>query len=283
MVMPTFLVIGAMKAGTTTLRDQLARHPDVFMSDPKELHYFAAGKNWERGPDWYAAHFAAGADAPARGEASPSYSQADIFPGVAERVAATIPDVRLVYLVRHPVERMRSMYLHQRANGREQRSIVDALTTVPYYLNASRYAWQLDQYAGLVDPGRIHVLTTDSLRDDPAATMAALFEFLGVDPGAVVVGEVRRGRSEDKRVARAGRTRLASLPGYRRAVGLAPTGVRRRARRLVTRPVDPSMAALPDEVEAELVAALRPDLVRLRRYLGEDFDGWGLIDDSWPG
>jgi hypothetical protein len=277
MVLPTFLVIGAMKAGTTSLRDQLARHPDVFMSDPKELHFFAAGQNWERGRDWYEAHFAGAASVSARGEASPSYSQADIFPGVAERIVGTIPDVRLVYLVRHPIERIRSMYLHQRANGREDRPIADALAGASYYLNASRYSWQLAHYEGLVSPERIRVITLDGLRDDPGGVMAGLFDFLGVDPRAVTVGDVRRGRTEDKRVARRGRVRLAAVPGYRRAAELAPAGVRRRVRRLTTRRVDPSMAEIPPSLEAELVDRLRPDLVDLRRHLGDDFDAWGLL------
>jgi Sulfotransferase domain len=280
MVLPSFLVIGAMKAGTTTLRDQLARHPDVFMSEPKELHFFTAGKNWERGRDWYEAHFAAGSGAAARGEASPSYSQADIFPGVPARIAAMLPDVRLVYLVRHPVERLRSMYLHQRANGRERRPIAEAVTATAYYLNTSRYAWQLDQYASDVARERIRVITTDQLRDDPAATMAGLFGFLGVDPAGVAIDDLRRGRTEEKRVARSGRGRLAAVPGYERVAALAPTGVRRRVRRVLTRPVDPAMAELPPALEAELVEQLRPDLLRLRTYLGDDFGAWGLLDDG---
>lgn len=277
MALPTFLVIGAMKAGTTTLRDQFARHPDVFMSVPKELHYFVEERNWTRGREWYEGHFAA-ADAPVRGEASPSYSQVDLYPGVAERIVGTIPDVRLVYIVRHPVDRMRSMYLHQRASGREDRPIAEALTTRPYYLNASRYSWQLDQYADLVDPARIRVVTTDALRDAPAATMSELFEFVGVDPGRVEAEELRRGRSEDKRVARVGRSRLAGLPGYRRMADLAPGSVRATVRRLTTRPVDATMAELPPDVEAALVEQLRPDVAALRRFLGEDFDGWGLLE-----
>src|SRR5262245_10389314 len=116
-----------MKAGTTSLYDYLRAHPDVFMATPKELHYFAASKNLKLGPEWYESKFAGAGEAIARGEISPSYSQSDVFPGVADRVAATVPDARIVYLVREPIARLQSMYLHQIGKGRETRPIVQAL------------------------------------------------------------------------------------------------------------------------------------------------------------
>lgn len=279
MSQPTFLVIGAMKAGTTTLRDQLATHPDVFMSEQKELHYFS-GRNWDRGPSWYAAQFEPGADAVARGEASPSYSQRDIFPDAAERILAALPDISLVYLVRHPIERLQSMYLHQCANGRETRPITEAVTVDSYYLNASRYAWQLDAYLASIPADRVLVVTTDALADDPRATLATVFDFVGVDPHRVEIEPVRRGRTQDKRVSRPARQRLASWPGYERAVALAPERVKRTVRRMTTRPVDPSAADLPPGLEAELIDALESDLVRLRPFLGSGFDGWGLLETT---
>jgi hypothetical protein len=87
MTLPTFVVIGAMKAGTVSLRHYLDEHPDVFLD---------------------------GADqAAAIGECSPSYTMAPAFRGVAERMAQVIPDARLVYVVRDPIARMQSMYMHQ--------------------------------------------------------------------------------------------------------------------------------------------------------------------------
>jgi hypothetical protein len=275
MTYPTFLVIGAMKAGTTTLHAQLDSHPDVFMSRTKELHYFAESKNWRRGPTWYAEQFGDGRGCAARGEASPSYSQADIFPGVPARVASTIPDVKLIYLVRDPIERMQSMYLHQRANGLETRPIDEAFRQETYYLNSSRYGWQLEQYSGHVPPERIKVVRTERLRTDLAALMAELFEFVGVEP-SVQVQPIAKGRTDDKRIARPVRQRLGRVPGYRRLTTIAPEPVRRRARRLVTRPLDVESAALSAALRAELTEQLAPDLAVLRRFAGDDFAGWPL-------
>ena len=115
------------------------------------------------------------------------------------------------------------MYLHQLASGRERRPIDDAFRASPYYLNTSRYAWQLDHYLEHIPIERVKVLTTDALRDDQATTLAELYEFIGVDPDAAPRGEVRRGRTEDKRVATTLKTSVVTTAGLpRRSSGSAP-------------------------------------------------------------
>ena len=100
---PDFIIIGAMRAGTTALADLLSRHPEIGMSRLKETDYFIAEKNFSRGPVWYQSLFPM--DRPIRGEASPNYAKSDVFAGVPQRIHAARPDVRLIYIVRDPVER----------------------------------------------------------------------------------------------------------------------------------------------------------------------------------
>ena len=88
MTQPTFLVIGAMKAGTTALWRYLREHSEVFMPDPKEVHFFS--RKWDEGWDWYEAKFADTDGALAVGEASPSYSEFCDFPEVPERIASRV-------------------------------------------------------------------------------------------------------------------------------------------------------------------------------------------------
>jgi hypothetical protein len=274
-VLPNFVVIGAMKAGTTSLYEYLRAHPEIFMATPKELHFFAASKNWKLGPGWYEAKFAAAGAAVARGEISPSYSQADVFPGVAERVHAMLPGARIVYLVREPIARLQSMYLHQIANGRERRPIVQAVREHAMYVNASRYAWQLDFYLAHYPREQIHVLATESMRSDRDATLSELYRFLGVDPGFVPPSEAERGRTEDKRVRSAGLRRVTRLAPVRAAARLVPAGIRRRARTLTTSAIDPARAELPDDLVAELRERLAPDVARLEaEFLPPDFPFW---------
>jgi hypothetical protein len=107
---PDFIVIGAMKCGTTTLYRMLAEHPDIGMSRDKEPDFFIVEKNFRRGPQWYSDQF----DHSARlhGEASPNYSKAEAFAGVPERIRSHCRGVRLIYAVRDPVVRFLSQYRH---------------------------------------------------------------------------------------------------------------------------------------------------------------------------
>ncbi len=109
--LPTFVIIGAQKCGTTALHSYLARHPEISMSRPKELDFFVAEKNWDRGLDWYRQRWN-GPDKPIRGESSPNYTAYPNFDGVPERMVELLPDIKLIFMVRDPVDRVRSSYIH---------------------------------------------------------------------------------------------------------------------------------------------------------------------------
>jgi hypothetical protein len=104
LTLPNLIVIGAQKCGTSGLHYYLSLHPEVSMSTPKELNYFIAERNLPRGIEWYSRHF--DPNARCRGEASPNYTAYPQHLGVPERIAAVVPDLRLVYIVSDPVERI---------------------------------------------------------------------------------------------------------------------------------------------------------------------------------
>jgi Sulfotransferase family len=274
-MLPNFVVIGAMKAGTTSLHRYLREHPQVFMPEEKELDFFVAEKRWSRGRSWYEAQFAAADGAIAVGEASPTYTMFPLFSGVAGRVAQLLPDARLVYLVRHPIERMRSHYLHEVEKGRERAPIGRALLTDPRYLDTSRYAMQLEQYLAGFSPQRLLVITTEQLRDERATTVRRVLAFLGVDPewSDSRLFDREFHRTADKRVRRPLVEAALRVPGTRSLARLAP----RPMRRLASRGIDAGRTtAIPEAVEARLRARLRDDVARLRVHVGERFDGWGI-------
>ena len=157
MTLPTFLIIGTMKGGTTSLHRYLRQHPDVFMPERKELNFFVddyAGppidppeeRNWSRGLAWYERQFAGAERDRAVGEASANYSRFPTYPGVAEKIAEVIPVARLIYLVRNPIVRVLSHYLPDLSNGREQRPLHLAVRRDDRYLTPSRYATQVERY-----------------------------------------------------------------------------------------------------------------------------------------
>lgn len=127
--LPTFIVVGAMKAGTTSLAAYLGSHPEVFVTTPKEARFFGSSsdENWPRGLGWYRQLFTSSAGARARGEASPGYTMAPHVPHVPERIASVVPDVRLVYLLRNPVGRIRSAYIDRSSRGVESMPLREAL------------------------------------------------------------------------------------------------------------------------------------------------------------
>ncbi len=276
-VLPNFLLIGAMKAGTDSLYRYLGSHPDIFMSRIKELDFFAAELNWGLGAVWYRSHFDGGQRAPAVGEASTSYSKFPDYGGVPARIAAHLPDVRIIYLVRHPIERMRSHYLHWRLIGREDRSFERALLERPQYLDWSRYGMQLAQYLDYFPPGSLLVIPSESLRAARRGTLERVFTFLGVDPTwSSPELDTEFHRTAEKRALRPIFNRLRTLPGYGLMGRVVPPRVKEATLRLRTSGVDPREALVTAGLRDQLEDRLREDIRRLRNFLGDSFDGWGI-------
>jgi Sulfotransferase domain len=274
-VLPNLIVIGAAKCGTTSLHAYLDEHPEIAMSREKELHFFVDRKNWDRGLEWYKAQF--DASAPVRGESSPGYSAYPLYEGVAARMAQTIPDAKLVYLVRDPVERVVSHYTHRTVNWPEMGSLEEALADPhvrDWLVTPSRYWLQLEQYLEHFPPEQILVVDSDELR----ASLPRIFEFAGVDPffrspGFARAHNAGTGRTRRNRAGEAVSTLLERTLGPARSQAL-----RERAPQALKSPfrheVEP--AALPDELRAELEDELREDAERLRAHTGLAFAGWSV-------
>ena len=271
-MLPNFLVIGAAKAGTTSLYHYLRGHPQVFMSERKELNFFVENDGWVKGTSWYERQFEAAGGVVAVGEASPNYSKYPAFPGVPERMAKLIPDVRLIYLIRNPVERYRSGYLDEIRRGRQRGPIEATLVSNPGYLDASRYAMQVERYLEHFRRDQLLVITSEDLKHDRAATMRIVHGFLGVEDVTPAALTDEFNRSEGQRVLRPLARRVRRLPGARAIGRLAPGA----SKRIGTRPLDVSRGELPPAFEEQLRDLLRDDVRRLRGYLGQGFHGWGI-------
>src|SRR5205085_1224538 len=152
------------------------------MSSVKETNFFVEERAWGKGRRWYEGLFDAAGTATAVGEASPTYSMFPLFAGVPERMARLLPEARLIYLVRDPIERIRSAYIHALWEGTETRPIAEALTVHTHYVDNSRYAMQIDQYLKYFDRDRLLVLLAEDLRDDRKTSFRRILEFVGVDP-----------------------------------------------------------------------------------------------------
>ena len=179
--LPDFVILGAMKCGTTSLHDYLNHHPDIAMSQPKELNFFVEHQRWSKGLGWYKSNFTE--PGKMMGESSPNYTRHPLFPGVAERMHAVMPDAKLIYCVRDPVRRMVSHYVHDYSIGEEDRSFAEvALDEDKAYLWCSRYYHQLEQYLAFYAASQIKIVVLEDLKEKPQETLGEVFEFLGV-PG----------------------------------------------------------------------------------------------------
>lgn len=199
--LPGFLVIGAQKAGTTALYAYLRWHPGITGPSWKEVSFF--DRHWWRGERWYRGQFPLRSRGRLVGEASPSYL---FHPLAPQRVRSIVPDVRLVALVRNPVERAYSQYQHEVALGREPLSFEDALAAEEErtrgeveriiadprafsrawwghtYAARGRYAEQLERWLTVFPPEQLLVVATEELGDRTAETYASVLAFLGVAP-----------------------------------------------------------------------------------------------------
>jgi Sulfotransferase domain len=210
---PAFLIVGAQRSGTTSMFKNLRQHPAV-VAPPlqKGIHYF--DKNYARGPAWYRGHFplkltaarlrrtaGAGADAVITGESSPYYM---FHPLAAGRIDQDLPGVRLIVLLRDPVERAISAYTHEKARGFETESFERALELEPEriagerermiadaqydsfhlqhnaYLTRGQYIEQLQRLEQLFGRDRIHVVDSHDFFERPAPTYGTVLEFLGL-------------------------------------------------------------------------------------------------------
>jgi len=179
--LPNLIVIGAQKCGTSALHFYLSLHPEISMSQPKELNFFAKRALWERGTDWYSRQFELASRV--RGESSPNYAAFPKFPDVPERMASVVPNARIIYLVRDPLERIAAQWVHNYAKRRERG---DLRTTLLHarasYVARSRYYYQIQQYLTHFDIEQILVLDSHDLRHRRLFTLRRVFEFAGVDP-----------------------------------------------------------------------------------------------------
>jgi hypothetical protein len=207
---PSFLIVGAQRCGTTSMYKTLSQHPMVLPAVlHKGAHYFDTG--YGHGPAWYRGHFPLLATArraapapdrlPVTGESSPYYM---FHPLAGERIAADLPGVRLLVLLRDPVERAYSAHTHESARGFETEPFERALELEPVrlageearlvadpayqshshqhhaYVTRGRYADQLRRLEGLVGRDRIHVVDSQRFFTDPEPVFADVVDFLGI-------------------------------------------------------------------------------------------------------
>ncbi len=278
MTLPNLIIIGAQKCGTTSLHYYLSLHPEIFMSKEKELNFFTEEQNWSKGLAWYESHFKAGAKI--HGESSPNYTNHPRFPGVPSRMHSVVPDAKLVYIVRDPIERIISQYIHQYIDGRETRPVEEALSSVEsnQYISRSLYYTQLSKYLECYPVTQILVIPAEGLDGDRKATLRRVFEFLDVNPDFYSrLYSIRRHTTARKRQKTETGMRLADTTPMK-LLSSIPQRVRWPIEDLIYLPFSRRMdrPVISKPLRQSLKDRLKEDVHKLREFTGYDFNNWSV-------
>ena len=272
-MLPNLIVIGAMKSGTSSLHAYLNLHPQISMSRPKELKFFTEN-NWSKGVKWYESYFTD--EAKIVGESSPQYTMCHFFGGVPERMYSLLPDVKLIYILRDPINRIISQYVHQVHKGREERCISDALMNLENhgYVLCSKYYMQLEKYLEHFPASNILILTFENLISHRRQTLQKVFRFLDIDETFYSEGfsNALNKSSVKRRTTKIG-SLLSKMPGKKTIKSILPFSSRFTSM-LFKRQIEKPM--LNEKLRQELIDILKDDIDLLRKYTGSDFADWCL-------
>jgi hypothetical protein len=283
MRVPNFIVGGALKAGTTSLNYYLGQHPDVFMSPLKEPRFFAydpaeAGRNEAQGlhfpittPEAYAALFAGARHEKAVGEVSPHYIISPIAPA---KIKAALPDVKLIFSLRHPVRRAYSVYWQAVRLGNENRAVEQALTEAEHRVRNGRYYALLCRWYDCFDPAQIKIILFDDLAGDALAVFQDICRYLGVDDTFVPDLTIRNkgGALKNQRLGRFYEG-LKNSPLKQSIDPLIPGRLRDMVNDARSKNFE-EPPPLPPAVAERLRAYYEEDIAQLETFLGRDLSAW---------
>jgi hypothetical protein len=268
---PDFIIIGAMKSATSSLHMQLASQRGIFMSEPKEPNFFSDDGQYRRGMDWYLGLFTGAREGDLCGESSTHYSKLPDHPETIPRMKADLPDVKLIYVMRHPIDRLVSHYIHQWTQNVIRCDIDEALDQYPELINYSRYSYQLEPYLEAFGKAVILPVFFGAVKTQPQRELERLARFIGYD-GPVAWHEELGAQNVSAE-------RLRRFRGYRFVVDsspmtflrrtLVPQGVRDMVKAHLTMKQRPKLA---DSEVARLESIFDADLRVLSRWLNVDLN-----------
>ena len=176
---PDFMIIGGMKCATSTLHEQLALQPGIFMSEPKEPYFFSNDEEYIKGLDWYLSLFKEASENDLCGESSTHYTKLPTYPQTIKRLNQHCPNAKFIYVMRHPIDRLISQYIHEwtmRVISVDLNSAVDQHQELIDY---SRYTMQLEPYFETFGSDRVLPVFFERMLTSPQEELERVCEFIG--------------------------------------------------------------------------------------------------------
>lgn len=305
-MMPNFLIIGSTKSGTTSLYHYLRQHPDIYMSPVKEPHFFACaggGMLEPRGPgdqtfvqqnvvrelSDYQELFAKASDEAARGEASAMYLY---YPHAAANIRRHVSDIKLIAILRHPVDRAYSSFLHLRRDNREiHEDFAEALRAeearideqwLPlwHYRRMGFYHEQLKRYFACFPKQQLRIYLYEDFKERPAEVIQDIFGFLGVDDGFAPDTALRHnvsGLPESGMIRRSYDLVVGSSKVKSALKTVLPPGLRQSLKGRVKTRLQMhhlSKPPLASALRSELTTIYREDILKVQELIDRDLTAW---------
>lgn len=274
------MVIGAAKSGTTSLCYLLGSHPNVFMVPCKEPNFFSRDEIYAHGFQWYESLYEQAGNKRMRGEGSQLYTIRKVFPKTASRIAQYSSALKLIYIVRHPIERIESGWVQMRFSGNEiaHYSLDKAVKNNRIWLVDSTNYWQeINRYRDYFPDENILVVFFEDFKTDYRSVVRRCFEFLGVDPQAPIDTSFRHlNPCQNKEVPRAVLSVARSFPYMNTVLKLLPGSFRNSLggrfffKRVTKRP------RLKPRTQKWVADELQEDIMTFLQFYGKPFDYWDL-------
>ena len=212
---PNFMIIGAMKCATSTLHDQLNNQPGLFLTEPKEPNFFSNDDIYAQGEQWYSDLFSECASTDLLGESSTHYTKLPTYPETIKRIRQYgIGEIKLIYIIRHPIERLVSQYIHEWSQGFLSNPINEALDTFPELIAYSKYYEQIRPFVQEFGAENVRVHTFKTMMKHKQAVLEDACEFIGYSGQPKWFEDADHSNKSSERVRK--------FPGYDLIVDSAP-------------------------------------------------------------
>ncbi|WP_052184301.1 sulfotransferase family protein [Psychroserpens sp. Hel_I_66] len=261
-----FLIIGAAKSATTSLSNALALHPEICFSQPKEPQFFSK-LEWRDHIDEY--HKLFNCDSKLYGEGSTNYTK---FPNFNKNVSADIfeynPNMKLIYMMRNPIDRIISHYTHTYNRGYQKNSDIDhVITSEIQHINVSRYAMQIEPYLNVFGKEQVLLLFFEDFVSQPQKVLDTVYEFLNVGSFEVDTSKLNSNKSFNRWVLHYKYDNPKTLWQKIKKIGLI-------AKNYFNADFIDSKPKISEETKKYIVDSLTGDIKKIEKLTNRDLSHW---------
>jgi hypothetical protein len=266
-----------MKSGTTSLYAYLKEHPEIFMPAVKEPNFFCNDILWAKSVRWYESLFKSDNKKKAFGEASVGYTKHPYYKDVPKRIFSLVPNMKLIYILRSPIERIYSHYWHNVYSAIESYPLERAISENPLYIQTSLYHYQIEQYLKFFEKRNLLVILLDDLKKEPLKVAGTVFNFLSVDSSFIppniyeVKHQTKSKRGRDNFLMKL----IRRMPAYFYLSDLLPHRLKTLSGFLLKKKLG-EPEPMTEDLISKLNSALIDDVHKLSDFLDRDLSVWEL-------